>query len=158
MCVNLPPTNEKRSLRAGEVARLAGVSIHTVRHYEKVGVLPRAARTEKGYRIFPPETFQRVLLVRSAIQAGFSLKELARVLRERDSGGAPCREVHALAKTKLARVREHISALQSLENLLRARIASWEKRLARTRRGVPARLLDDLAVAFAESKSKRGKK
>ncbi len=101
---------------------------------------------------------QRVLLVRAAIQAGFSLKELARVLRVRDSGGAPCHEVRALAKTKLDQVREQIAALQTLEKFLSGRVSSWNERLARTPKGVPARLLDDLAAAFAGSKKKREKK
>lgn len=150
--------NPERMLRSGELARLAGVSADTVRHYERVGVLQRAERTSAGYRVYPRETLQRVLLIRSAIQAGFSLKELARVLRVRDSGGAPCREVHKLAKTKLARVREQIAALRMLEKLLRERLASWDQRLARTPRGTPARLLDDLAAAFNASKIKSGNK
>jgi DNA-binding transcriptional MerR regulator len=145
-------------LRSGELAGLAGVSADTVRHYERTGVLPPAVRTDAGYRLCPQDSIQRVLLIRSAIQAGFSLKELARVLRVRDAGGAPCHEVHALAKSKLARVREQIASLQLLEKLLRERLASWNRRLARTPTGSPARLLDDLAEAFAHSKMKRGNK
>ena len=151
-------SKRERALHVGAIAKLAGVSVDTVRHYERVGVLPKSARTLAGYRNFPPETSQRVLLVRSAIQAGFSLKELARVLRVRDSGGAPCREVQSLAKSKLVQVREQIAALQVLEKLLHSRVTAWNRKLARTPQGVPARLLDDLAKVLSNLKSKRGNK
>jgi DNA-binding transcriptional MerR regulator len=58
--------------------------------YERIGVLPCATRTESGYRVYPPTAVERVNVVQRALLVGFSLAELAEVLKARDSGGAPC--------------------------------------------------------------------
>ena len=88
-------------MSAGELARLTGVSTDSLRHYERVGVLAKPRRTPAGYRQYPPEAVKRVRIVRRALAIGFSLRELARVLRVREKGGAPCHEVRALASAKL---------------------------------------------------------
>jgi DNA-binding transcriptional MerR regulator len=71
---------KKASMRAGELARTAGVSTDTLRHYERKGVLQRPRRAANGYRQYPPEALDRVLLVRRALGVGFTRAELARVL------------------------------------------------------------------------------
>ena len=84
---------EKAFLYSGELARLTGVSTDTLRHYERRGLVPRPSRSNSGYRQYPLEVADRVRLVQRALAVGFSLDELARILRERDKGKAPCREV-----------------------------------------------------------------
>ena len=81
---------QSKGLRSGALAKAAEVSPDTIRHYEKIGVLPRAARTVSGYRIYPASAVERVLVVQRALRIGFTLAELADVLRARDAGGAPC--------------------------------------------------------------------
>src|SRR5262245_36797423 len=85
------------TLSSGELARMCGVSPDTIRHYERVGVLPAAVRGANGYRRFPREAANRVMLIRRAIAIGFSLAEVERILRQRDGGSPPCRTVRALA-------------------------------------------------------------
>ena len=51
-------------MRSGELARECGISTDTLRHYERVGVLPKPKRTLAGYRQYPPEAVKRVRLVR----------------------------------------------------------------------------------------------
>jgi DNA-binding transcriptional MerR regulator len=87
-------------MRSGELARECGVSTDTLRHYERIGVLPRPKRTASGYREYPADAGKRVRLVRRALGIGFTLDELAGILQTRDAGGAPCREVRALAESK----------------------------------------------------------
>src|SRR4029078_7507815 len=89
-------------LLAGELARLAGVSSDTLRHYERKGVLPKPLRLSNGYRKYPANSLDRVRLIRRALDVGFTLAELARFMKARDRGQAPCREVRALAAEKLA--------------------------------------------------------
>lgn len=129
-------------LLPAELARLCGVSPDTIRHYEKVGVLPAAHRGANGYRRFSREMVDRVRLVRRALAIGFSLEELARILRERDGGAAPCRGVRALAETKLAELDRRIAELQALRGELAKVVTEWDERLAVTRDGEPARLLE----------------
>jgi DNA-binding transcriptional MerR regulator len=90
--------DEKYGLwRSGALARAAGVSADTLRHYEKMGLLPPPERTPAGYRLYPPDTLARVQLIQSAVRVGFTLAELAEVLKQRRSGGAPCPKVAELA-------------------------------------------------------------
>ena len=86
-------TSHPATLSAGQLARLSFVSTDSLRHYERVGVLPKPRRTPAGYRQYPPEAVARVRMIRRALALGFTLRELARVLRVREKGGAPCREV-----------------------------------------------------------------
>jgi DNA-binding transcriptional MerR regulator len=137
---------KKASMRAGELARAAGVSTDTLRHYERKGVLGRPRRAANGYRQYPPEALERVLLVRRALGVGFTLDELARVLSVRERGAAPCREVRALAAAKLAEVEERLAELAALRGELRATLEEWDARLTRTAAGGRAGLLESLAV------------
>ena len=133
-------------MRAGELARAAGVSTDTLRHYERKGVLQRPRRGANGYRQYPPEALDRVLLVRRALGVGFTLDELARVLSVRDRGAAPCREVRALAASKLAEVEERLAQLTELRGELHATLEEWDARLTRTADGGRAGLLESLAA------------
>jgi len=65
----------KDEILSGELARLCGVSPDTIRHYERLGILSVAARGTNGYRRFPPETVDRVMLIRRAIAIGQTRKE-----------------------------------------------------------------------------------
>jgi DNA-binding transcriptional MerR regulator len=138
---------KKMYMRAGELARAAGVSVDTLRHYERKGVLPAPRRSTNGYREYTHAALERVLLVRRALAVGFTLDELARLLRARERGTAPCREVRALAASKLALVEARVRELLELRDELRATLAEWDARLAKTAAGERAGLLESLAVA-----------
>jgi DNA-binding transcriptional MerR regulator len=144
---------KKASTRSGELAKAAGVSTDTLRHYERKGVLPRPRRGTNDYRQYPPEALERVLLVRRALAFGFTLDELARVLSVRDRGAAPCREVRALAAAKLAEVEERLAELAGLRGELRATLAEWDARLDRTSGGGRAGLLESLAAKGGRGKA-----
>lgn len=131
-------------LRIGEVADATGVSRDTLRHYERKGVLPAARRTTGGYRVYPPDTIDRVALIRRALVVGFSLNDLARVFRERDRGGAPCESVRQLVGERLDALERRIEELIELRGDLRAMIEGWDVTLRRTPAGRQARLLDTL--------------
>jgi DNA-binding transcriptional MerR regulator len=128
------------SLRSGELAARAGVSKDTLRFYERRRLLPVPRRLANGYRLYPREALARVLLIRVALSIGFSISELAGILRVRDSGGSPCRDVRRLAGEKLDRL-----ALSILRSDLETVIADWDRRLARTASGRRAGLLEALA-------------
>jgi DNA-binding transcriptional MerR regulator len=131
-------------MRSSELAKECGVSTDTLRHYERVGVLAKPHRTQSGYRQYPPEAVKRVRLVRRALEIGFTLEELAAVLRVRDSGGAPCREVRALAAVKLDQVSQRIEDLRDLRDHMRRVLADWDQRLASVPSGARAGLLEAL--------------
>ena len=99
------------TLHSGELAKATGVSADTIRHYEKIGVLPKALRSAAGYRVYPESAVERVHVVQRALRIGFTLSELAEVLKARDAGGAPCQRVFELALQKLAGIKTDIAAL-----------------------------------------------
>lgn len=136
-------------LRIGEVARQAGASPATVRLYERKGLLGTAARSVSGYREFPPDTPARMQVIRCALAVGFTIEELSRILRRRDAGGAPCHDVHALARKKLAELTRRKKELDRLCRLLRTTLRQWERALEKTPSGKRAGLLDSLARGSA---------
>lgn len=136
-------------LRIGEVARQSGISSATVRLYERRGLLAPAIRSASGYRGFPQEAVERMKLVQCSLAVGFTLNELSRILRERDSGKAPCRAVRLLAQEKLAELKTQKNEIARLCRLLTATLREWDKTLTKTPRGKQARLLDSLASGSA---------
>ena len=132
--------------RSGQLAAKAGVSTDTLRHYERRGLLAAAKRLPNGYRLYPAEALDRVLLIQRALSVGFGLDELAKVLRARDRGQPPCREVRALAARKLEDVEQQLKSLASFRSTLQATLRDWDARLEKRRGEEPARLLDALVA------------
>ena len=132
-------------MRSGELARLAGISTDTLRHYERLGLLPPPSRTPGNYRNYPPQAAERVRLIRNALAMGFSLPELGRILRIRDQGGAPCQEVRRMAEEKVASIGKQIGELTRYRSHLRRVLGEWDARLRLTGESERARLLETLA-------------
>jgi len=140
------------SLRSGELARLTGVSADTLRHYERLGILPTSQRTNGGYRMFPASAVERVQLAQRALQLGFSLKELSEILHTRDNGGAPCHHVLKLTEEKLQSLGQQIQDLQRTQLYMRKLVRGWRKKLKLMLPGSKAMLLHSL-VATPRTKS-----
>jgi MerR family transcriptional regulator, copper efflux regulator len=138
--------SDRDALSPRELAATAGISTDTLRHYERSGVLPRPARTRAGYRRYPAQAATRVALIRRALAIGFSIKDLARVLREREQGGAPCRKVRAIVGDRLARIEAEVAALLALKADLMALVREWDGQLDRTPPGEQAKLLELLPL------------
>src|SRR5579859_4713168 len=138
-------------LRSGSLAKAAGVSPDTIRHYEKIGVLPRASRTASGYRIYPANAVDRVLVVQRALRIGFTLGELAEVLKARDAGGAPCRHVYQLAQEKLKGIEADIEALKRTKRYLKKVLSDWEQRIQAAGSGQKSHLLYSLTDAVKKA-------
>ena len=121
------------------------MSVDTLRHYERKGLLGKPRRLSNGYRMYPPEALDRVLLIQRALSVGFTLDELATLLRVRDRGRSPCREVRAIAEQKLREVERQLDDLARFRETLDQMLRDWDVRLANTDGDAPARLLESLA-------------
>ena len=135
-----------KQLHSGKFAALAGVSTDTLRHYERKGLLPKPVRSGNGYRLYAAETLGRVQMIRAALGVGFTVDELARILRARDRGEAPCRDVRTLAGEKLALLERRRRELDQLCRQLRSVLEEWDDRLSATKPGQRAGLLTTLAT------------
>jgi len=140
-------TDKNGFLRSGELARLAGVSAETLRHYERKGLLIKPRRSRNGYREYPPSSLDRVRLVQRALSVGFTLNELARILKTRDTGGVPCREVRSLAERKLEEVEDQLSQLTNLRDDLRSLLKDWDELLTGRTRTERVGLLEALVTS-----------
>ena len=101
-------------MRIGEIATQAGVSVDTVRFYERVGVLPQPARTESGYRDYEPGTVERIKLTRELQAIGFALSEAVDALAAHDAGGATCESERWRLQAVLERVDDKLAELDAL--------------------------------------------
>lgn len=131
-------------MQSGELSRLAGVSSDTLRHYERLGVLPKPPRTNGGYRDYPASSLDRVRLIQRALRVGFSLQELATILKMRDRGEVPCHRVRAMAGHKLEEIKQQINDLVAMRGQLERIVKDWDARLASTSKGKTALLLESL--------------
>ena len=77
-------------MKIGQVAQQAGVSVDTVRFYERRGVLPAADRRPSGYRVFDESTVDRIRTAKTLQDMGFTLDEVIDALHAHDTGGATC--------------------------------------------------------------------
>ena len=103
----------------GKVARSAGVSIDTVRYYERKGLIPAPPRKESGYRLYTDETIKRILFIRNAQELGFSLKEISELLALRVESRRSCAEVMDIAQQKIDEVARKIESLESIKTVLK---------------------------------------
>ena len=127
-----------------QVAKACGVSADTIRYYEKMGVIPPSERAPNGYRHFDDTVIARVRIVRSALRLGFTIEEIATLLRDRSKGMPPCRKARAMAAKKLETIEHQIEDLQSLRQDLIQVLEQWDERLDNTPAGAPANLLETL--------------
>jgi MerR family transcriptional regulator, Zn(II)-responsive regulator of zntA len=131
-------------MRSGQLARQSGVSTDTLRYYERLGLLPPPHRSAGNYREYPPTSPQRVELIQRALTIGFSLAELKTILVVRDKGGAPCRHVRDLLRSKIRDTDQQIRSLVSLRSEMNRLALEWDRRLLRTKPGQVARLLESV--------------
>ncbi len=103
-------------MKIGEVATRAGVSVDTVRFYERVGVLPQAARTASGYRDYEQETVERIRLTRELQAIGFTLTDAVDALAAHDAGDATCASERWRLDAVLARVDAKLAELSALRS------------------------------------------
>jgi DNA-binding transcriptional MerR regulator len=126
------------------VAAATGVSTDTLRHYERLKLLPSVTRTRAGYRRYPPTSIERVKLIQRALIVGFSLKELATALGQRETGTPPCRRVRNLMSDRLNGLDARLAELTAIRDEMRVVLRDWDQRLAETPTEGRARLLDML--------------
>lgn len=138
MTLDLTPgfilTSMTRAVHIGKAAKLAGVSVDTIRFYQKLGLLEGSTRTSGGYRLFDGEQIHDLRFVRHAQELGFSLNEVKELLALRQKPHA-CAEVQSMLKGKLAGVREKIKSLARLEAELQGALRNCNREL-RFERGI----------------------
>ncbi len=101
-----------------DLARKAGVSPHTVRYYDRVGLLPTPPRSPSGYRLYTPDLIERLRFIRGAKHLGLRLQDIAQLLEVMDRGQCPCGHTEALLRGRLTEIDEEIAGLARLRDEL----------------------------------------
>jgi DNA-binding transcriptional MerR regulator len=114
-------------MQIGELAKQSGVTIQTVRFYERLKLLPEPQRKDSGYRVYSEPDFKRLLFVRQAKSFGFSLQEIRDILRTRERGHCPCGEVIGIAERHLRSVEQQITQLSKFRDGLNRAVKRWKK-------------------------------
>jgi DNA-binding transcriptional MerR regulator len=104
-------------LTIGRLAKAAGVGLDTVRFYERAGLMPEAARTASGYRTYGAGDVERLRFIRRAKALGFSLDQIAELLRLSEGKGGRA-GVKALAERRLHDLERKIRELTTFRDTL----------------------------------------
>ncbi len=92
----------------GKLAKRAGVNRQTIFYYERRGLLSPAKRTDSGYRLYEPESVRVIRFIKNAQGLGFSLAEIAKLLKLRVGRRARCGTVRRQAEARLKIVKDKI--------------------------------------------------
>jgi MerR family mercuric resistance operon transcriptional regulator len=108
--------NLSKTLTIGVLAEAAGVNVETIRFYQRKGLMQEPDRPLGGIRRYGDSDLARVRFIKSAQRLGFSLEEIAQLLKLED--GSHCTEAREQAEHKLADVRARLADLQRIEGAL----------------------------------------
>ena len=112
-------------MRISELARSVGVSVETIRYYQRIGLLELPQKPYRGLRSYSSQDLQRLRFIRRAQQLGFSLEDIQALLQLSSSD---CDQVQRLAAVKLNLVREQLRQLQRIESVLATTIEQCARR------------------------------
>lgn len=118
----------------GELSTRSGVSVETLRYYERVGLMPPPPRTEGGRRVYDIGHLKRAIFVRRARSLGFSLNQIRDLLGVSPNGDLSCAEVKALTEMHIAVIGRKVTELRKLEQILSDLVAACG---GRARSGCP---------------------
>jgi MerR family mercuric resistance operon transcriptional regulator len=117
------------SLTIGKLAKQTGVTIETIRHYQRIGLLPEPDKPDNGYRCYSDDAVIQIRFIKRAQQAGFTLKEIATLLA---LDGAHCADVRQLAEQKCQQIDQQIKDLTALRQLLGALVNDCQQTASST--------------------------
>jgi len=114
-------------MKVTELARAAGVTPETVRHYTRQTLLRPQRDPDNGYQLFDQRDLERLRFIQRARTLGFSLKEIADILEQADQGDSPCPLVRDLLAARLPQIHARIRELQALADRMERAMNDWSQ-------------------------------
>lgn len=105
-------------MNIGEVAKASGVNAKLIRHYESIGIIPKASRSQSGYREYTEADINILCFVKRARTLGFSMKDIKKLLGLWRNRTRKSSDVKVLTLTHIKQLEDKIQALQSIRNTL----------------------------------------
>ncbi|HEV2423163.1 MAG TPA: MerR family transcriptional regulator [Candidatus Acidoferrales bacterium] len=115
------------ALTISAFAKHSGVPSKTIRYWEGLGLLPKAARSHAGYRVFDPAALRYVSFVQKSKAIGLTLAEMQEILHLARTGRCPCPEVFGWTQAKAKSVAEQIGELSALLKRLKRIEREWKR-------------------------------
>jgi Cu(I)-responsive transcriptional regulator len=128
------------NLNIGQAAKASGVSAKMIRHYESIGLIGEAHRTDAGYRVYQESDVQMLQFIHRGRAMGFSLPQIGELLKLWKDKQRASADVRKLAKEHIAALEKKIEEMEAMKRTL--------EKLARTCHGdgrPDCPILDDLA-------------
>jgi len=135
------PVIATTAMNIGEAASASGVSAKMIRHYESIGLIGAARRTDAGYRVYARQDVQVLQFIHRARMLGFSLDQIRELLALWQDKGRASADVRALARAHIAELNRKIAEMEAMRRTLERLAASCH---GDSRSDCP--ILDDLAA------------
>jgi MerR family Zn(II)-responsive transcriptional regulator of zntA len=106
-------------MNISDVAERSGISAHTLRYYEKTGLISASQRSASNYRIYSQDDLTTAKFIKRSKACGFSLAETATLLAiKHDKSQHVCAEAKVITSTKITDITQQISQLQQMQKTL----------------------------------------
>ncbi|SHK22015.1 MerR family transcriptional regulator [Halomonas caseinilytica] len=112
-------------MKVSELARRAGVTAETVRHYTREGLLAPERDPDNGYQRYDGTDLERLRFIQRARTLGFSVAEIRQILEHADHGDSPCPLVRDLMAERLPEIRARIRELEALASRMEQALDAW---------------------------------
>ncbi len=113
-------------LSIGKVGEATATKVETIRYYERIGLLPKPARTGGNYRSYASEHVDRLAFIRRARELGFSIEDVRELLDLAGHRESPCAGIDQITRRHLATIKGKIETLKRLRRELRDTLASCD--------------------------------
>ena len=114
-------------MTANVLAKQSDVSLFTVRHYTRIGLLKPSRNTQNNYKVYQPSDAARLRFIQSAKNLGFSLSEIAEILDEAKHGNSPCPMVREIIVRRIEENRRKIKEMRRLQRKMETAVKDWKQ-------------------------------
>jgi len=114
----VPSITKTGGYAIGAISKHSGVTIETIRYYERIELMPKADRTQGGNRQYDHQQLKRLSFIKRSRELGFSIAEIRELLGMVDKERVSCGEVHDMTVLHLKSVHKKIASLKKLESAL----------------------------------------
>jgi DNA-binding transcriptional MerR regulator len=119
-------------MNVSELAKEAGISAHVVRFYARTGLLKPGRNPSNGYKVFGQNEMKRLRFIRMAQCLGYSLGEIAEMLRRLEDGEMPCDLMENILRERLVENHEKIEMLERTQEVMERALVCLENRAWRS--------------------------
>ena len=109
------------------LAKKSDVSLYTVRHYTRIGLLKPIRNLQNNYKVYQPSDATRLHFIRAAKSLGFSLTEIKEILSQAKHGNSPCPLVREIIERHIEENRRKIKELQKLQKKMESALTDWKQ-------------------------------